>query len=439
MQILSKRARLTSLMWRMLSRYGRIKYRYLLPLYRLFGESPEQRKARGTATTTLRGARALARVINRPQYPAQLKTVTARIEKSKGAVIFLPSIGWNVVNIQRTQHLAREFARQGYVAIFDSSDSYDDVSGIKELEPNLFLVRDSSDALSEIENPILWAFTYNYSSRDVYPASTRTIYDWIDDFNVFQFDREFLERNHERALKEASVIVSVARRLHEQVVVSRPDAIYLPNAVDYEHFANQRLAVPNDPDIPHSWLRRKPLAGYYGVMAEWFDYELLNTVAGLRPDWNFLLIGPVYDNSLRDSGGALLKHDNVKWIGSRDYQTLPEYLSLFDVATIPFVINDITLATSPLKLYEYFAGGKPVVTTPMPECQAFSEVHIARTPEEFSLALDAARTEGGDPRFREVMQRLGQENSWASRLEKLVSQLERSKHPSEKRRSTGDI
>lgn len=408
----------------MLSGYGRIKYRYLLPIYRLFGQAPDQRKATGTTTKTLRGAQAVARALNRPQYLAQLKTVTARIEKSKGAVIFLPSIGWNVVNTQRTQHLAREFARQGYVSIFDSSDSYDDVSGVKEVEPNLFLIRESDNALTEIKNPILWAFTYNYQRRDVYPASTRIVYDWIDDFEVFHFDREFLEGNHERALKEASVVASVARRLHDRVVASRPDALYLPNGVEYDHFANDSVALPKDPEISPSWLNEKPLAGYYGVMAHWFDYELLDAVARLRPDWNFLLIGPVYDNSLRDSGQTLLKNSNVKWIGARDYQIIPQYLKLFDVALIPFKINDITLATSPLKLYEYFAGGKPVVTTPMPECQAFPEVHIARIPEEFSLGLDAARAEARDPGFRQVMQRLGQENSWTSRVENLLKHLQ---------------
>ena len=422
----SLRAKLSSLIWRLLTRYGRIKYRYLLPFYRLFGLLPREREAGGTLkpSKTLRGAQALVRLFNRPFYLDQLATVTARLEKSKGVVIFLPSVGWDIVNTQRTHHLAREFARQGYVAIFDSSNSYDDVSGLKEIAPNLFLFRGSDNALPAIPDPILWGFTYNFDRRDAYPASARTVYDWIDEFEVFHFDHSFLERNHERALKEASMVVSVARRLHERAAAARPDALYLPNGVEYDHFANKSVPLPDDAAIDPSWRSGKPLAGYYGAMADWFDYDLLTAVARLRSDWNFLLIGPMYDNSLRERGRWLLKQSNVRWIGPRDYQKLPGYLRLFDVAMIPFAINNITLATSPLKLYEYFAGGKPVVTTPMPECQAFSEVHIARDAEEFSRALDAAGAQGRDTQFCERMQRLGRENSWASRVQEVLEHLQ---------------
>ena len=233
-----------------------------------------------------------------------------------------------------------------------------------------------------------------------------------------------LERNHQRALEEASLVLTVARSLHDRVIATRPDAIYLPNGVDYDHFATTAAPL-DDPDTPESWLSGKPLAGYYGAMADWFDYDLLSAVADLRPDWNFILIGPMYDNSLRDFGSSLLKHANVRWIGARDYQTLPQYLQLFDVAMIPFVINNITRATSPLKLYEYFAGGKPVVATPLPECQAFSEVHIVENAEEFSRALDLARVEGQTAQVKDRLGQLGKENSWTERVKLVLEHLDK--------------
>ncbi|HKG23897.1 MAG TPA: glycosyltransferase, partial [Blastocatellia bacterium] len=159
------------------------------------------------------------------------------------------------------------------------------------------------------------------------------------------------------------------------------------------------------------------------ALAEWFDYGLLDEVAGLRPDWNFLLIGPVYDLGLRERGRTMLKRQNVRWIGRRAYETLPGYLNLFDVAIIPFVINAITLATSPLKLYEFFAAGKPVVTTRMPECEAFPEVHAVAGAREFSEALEQALAEGQDSLFRDRLRRLGRENSWAARVETVLQRL----------------
>jgi glycosyltransferase involved in cell wall biosynthesis len=424
-------ARITSLIWRFLTAYGRIKYRYLLPAYRMFGLLPGQRKAESTArpSTTIRGAQALIRALN-PKIPLELGGIAERVEKSKGAVIFLPSTGWEIVNSQRIHHLAREFARQGYLAIFDSSNSYDDVNGFKEIEPNLFLFRGSQDVLSKIAQPILWTLTYNFDRRDTYAASARTVYDWIDDFDVFHFDRTFLEVNHQRALSEATLVVTVARRLHDRASISRPGALYLPNGVEYEHFANESISPADDSDIDPTWRSGKPLAGYYGAMAEWFDYDLLAAVARLRSDWNFLLIGPMYDNSLREQGRSLLECPNVRWIGQRAYQSLPAYLRLFDVAMIPFAINNITLATSPLKLFEYFAGGKPVVTTAMPECVLFPEVVIARNVEEFSLSLDNARAQGQDPQFRNRMRSLGRENSWTSRVRSVLEHLGNKNQPS---------
>ncbi|HYP26429.1 MAG TPA: glycosyltransferase [Blastocatellia bacterium] len=424
MRVLPKRyaAKLDSLLWRSLNSYGRIKYRYLLPAYRALGLLKES-KGSDAPSGTLKRAGAISRMLNPVEadhYARQLSAVIERVKSSEGAVIFLPSIGWEIPLAQRPHHLAREFARRGYVVIFDSSSSYDDVNGFREVEPNLFLFRGPEGVLPRVPDPLLWVFTHNYDSRKRYPTSARTVYDWIDDFKVFPYDRAFLEANHAAALKEATLVTSVALRLHERARASRPDAIYLPNAVEYQRFADERAAVPDDPEVEALRREGKPIAGYYGAMAEWFDYGLVDELARLRPDWNFLLIGPVYDLGLREHGQTMLKRRNIRWLGRRPYETLPGYLRLFDVAMIPFAINDITLATSPLKLYEFFAAGKPVVTTRMPECEAFPEVQAASGAREFSEALDRSLDRAGDPEFRERLRRLGRENSWAARVETVI-------------------
>src|SRR6202008_155375 len=148
----------------------------------------------------------------------------------------------------------------------------------------------------------------------------------------------------------------------------------------------------------------------YGALARWFDAPLLDAVARENPDWRFVLIGQELDQSL--AGEPLLQRENVRWLGPRDYETLPGYLASFDVATIPFRINPITLSTSPLKLFEYFAAGKAVVTTPMPECEAFPGVEIAADASAFSSALKRARERGKDSGFRERLRALGRANSW---------------------------
>ena len=143
----------------------------------------------------------------------------------------------------------------------------------------------------------------------------------------------------------------------------------------------------------------------------------------LRPDWSFVLVGPNHEGGL--SGARALGRRNVIWTGARDYQSLPAYSAAFDVAMIPFRVDPITAATSPLKLYEYFAAGLPVVATPMPECESFPEVRIVRSALELSEALDAARAEAADPAFVEGLRALGRRNAWSARVSEVLGRLER--------------
>jgi GT2 family glycosyltransferase len=358
----------------------------------------------------------------RAQSGPTLAEVCARVRDSKGVVIFLPSIGWKVQLFQRPQQLAREFARQGWVAVFDCSNAADLVSGFAEVETNLFLYKGPEDQLHQLPSPLLWTFTYNFERTSTYPETARTVYDWIDDLAVFPHEAAFLRENHARALREATYVASVSRRLHEQLRAVRPDALYLPNGVEAERFAAPG-APPADRALARIRRQGKPIAGYYGALASWFDYDLLDRVARMRPDWNFVLIGPNFDDSL--TGQPLLSRANVTWLGPRPYETLPGYLRLFDVALIPFLINDITLATSPLKLFEYFAGGKPVITTPLPECQVFPEVLITRNAEELAQSLDRARQLGQDEEHVLKLRELARANSWTKRVQQTLAHMER--------------
>jgi glycosyltransferase involved in cell wall biosynthesis len=352
-----------------------------------------------------------------------LAEVLDRIEGSKGAVVFLPSIGWNVHLFQRPHHLARAFARDGYVAIFDSTNVEDELYGFVEVEPNLFLFRGPASLLRRLPRPTLWTLAYNYHEAARYPGAAAVVYDWIDDLSVFtDHDAELLRVNHERALGEATVVASVARMLHERTLGRRPDAVYVPNAVDVEHFgADVDAAAPDDPTVSRWRAEGKPIAGYYGALARWFDYDLLEEAARRRPDWNFLLIGPDYDGSLRRAG--LLRRPNVAWIGPRPYAALPAYLARFDVAMIPFRLNPITVATSPLKLYEYFAGGRPVVATALPECAAYPEVDIVGSAAELAAALDVARAKGRDPVASARLRAVAASNSWNERVRRVEDAL----------------
>ncbi|MCU0292652.1 MAG: glycosyltransferase [Thermoanaerobaculaceae bacterium] len=351
-----------------------------------------------------------------------LPEVLHRVEASRGVVVFLPSIGWDIVLYQRPHHLARCFAEAGFVSVFASGSRRPfGTDGFREVAPNLLVHTGPLAELRSLPRPLLWAFTYNYHLRDTLPDAAGVVYDWIDDLSVFPHPQRLLARNHARALGEATVVTSVARRLHEQALAERPDALYVPNGVEVGRFAPGVAPEVSEPALDRLRASGKPVLGYYGALASWFDYELLRQVATLRPDWELLLVGPRHDASSDRS--PLWACPNVTWLGPREYRLLPAFVDRFDVACIPFKINQISVSTSPLKLFEYFSAGKPVITTAMPECQAFPEVFVAHDAAGFGAALDEARLAGRRPDYLARLATLAAESSWRQRVETVTSRL----------------
>jgi glycosyltransferase involved in cell wall biosynthesis len=163
----------------------------------------------------------------------------------------------------------------------------------------------------------------------------------------------------------------------------------------------------------------RPIAGYYGALAKWFDYRLLKSVAVLLPNWYFILIGLDYDGSVNRS--RVLEYPNILWLGSKPYEKIPSYLKYFDVATIPFRLNEITHATSPLKLYEYMAAGKPIVTTAMNECQKYPPVLIAKDANDFALKLENSLSMRSDQAYQNSLCEWAEKNTWEQRAAQILS------------------
>jgi hypothetical protein len=347
--------------------------------------------------------------------------VTERIVGSRGVVVFLLNIEWYIHLFQRPQQLAQAFARLGYTVIYDNSNQ--GKAGWEEIEPRLFLYNGPPEVLHQLPDPLVWSLTYNWDRAAAYPEGTRTLYDWIDDLDVFDgYDLNKLERLHEMAMEQASITSASARSLLAKASGKRPDTLYLPNAVEFEHFANWNVSSPAHPSLQRFLAHGRPIAGYYGAIARWMDYDLLTEVARRRRDWSFLLIGPAYDQSAKNR--PLFSLPNVEWVTAQPYQDLPRWLQSCDVAMIPFVVNDITISTSPLKLFEFLAGGKPVVCSQMPEVVAFSEVHPYCDAEGMSKALDLALADSKNPEIRHRLRQRGEENSWLARARAVAERLE---------------
>lgn len=340
-------------------------------------------------------------------------------------IVFLPGVEWDLPLFQRPQQMASAFARLGCLVLYCEPNYSKSAAGIHQVEERLYRCQVPLGILDRVENPVAIVFTYNRSFIS-YLRQPRVVYEYIDDLEVFPYDQQELKRNHADLCRSATVVAATAERLLEEVQQVRPDAILCPNGVDYHHFEPARDPDSSPPsDLVSILAHGKPVIGYYGALARWFDYELMVQVASQRPDLSFLLIGPDYDGTLPNSG--LLDHPNVTWLGVRPYTDLPNYLACFDVATIPFKMNDITHATSPLKLFEYMAGRKPVVVTAMHESGRLEGVLTASTADEFSAQIDRALELQNNPDYIAMVDEVARENTWDVRAEQILQALSQQK------------
>lgn len=377
-------------------------------------------------TTRVRLARArfALRAAAAADFVPEIRSVLARHPGAAPVVVFAPSVEWDIPLFQRPQHLADALSRCGALVFYVEPEHSIRPVGVEAQGERLYVANVPVEAFGFLGRPIVFTLCWNRHRLQAF-GSPRIVYDHIDALEVFPFPQEKLRADHAALLESAELVLATARSLHEEVRATRPDSLYCPNGVDYDHFAAPRSRADVTPPrelLPILSLGR-PIAGYYGALADWFDYDLIRGVARVCPGWSFVLIGPDHDGSLPSS--RLLAEDNVVWLGPRPYAELPRYLRFFDVAAIPFRLNRITHATSPLKLFEYMAAGRPVVATPMREIAAYDGVLAAEDVDGFAACLGEALSLGADPAYRARLDRVARENTWRARVELILAGLER--------------
>jgi hypothetical protein len=223
---------------------------------------------------------------------------------------------------------------------------------------------------------------------------------------------------HQRLLADETnvVVASVADVLDQEVARARKTGhAVVTNGVDLAPFlAAKRETAGLRADFAAVAAKGRPIIGYYGSLAAWFDYPLLQKIAEDRPDWEVVTIGPDLDGSSAALGAPPA---NLHILPGMDYGDIPRHGAWFDVGLVPFVINDITRATSPLKVFEYMALGMPIVSTPMPECRKYKSILIGEDHGDFLAKLSAALDLRGDDRYRSLLAEEARANCWTTKAE----------------------
>lgn len=268
---------------------------------------------------------------------------------------------------------------------------------------------------------IYWTYLPNTVDLPA-PGDPLLVYDCADEHTAFPgfIKKETVAAMEKELFGRADVSLTSAGELYKSKKDHAPDLILAPNGADVSHF--NKALQPELEVAPEIASLPRPVAGYIGAVSQWLDQELLASAARAHPEWSLVLIGPI------DTDVAVLQAlPNVHLLGRKSYLTLPSYLKGLDLALIPFKINELTRGVNPVKLYEYLAAGKPVISSDLPEVRPFQPVvAIYRNQPEF-LAKMEAELAGDSPQKAAARLQLAQENSWQARVAVIEEEIDRRK------------
>jgi glycosyltransferase involved in cell wall biosynthesis len=255
-------------------------------------------------------------------------------------------------------------------------------------------------ATALVQLPFWWPLLRRARREFAWPV----VYDCMDLHTGFSTNTGAMMENEDDLLRSADLVAVSSKILETRARAVNPHVLMVRNGCDYDHFASA------------SGVRGpRPTVGYYGAISDWFDTELLASVAKRSPDLDFVLVGSTYGADV----SVLHRLSNVRFIGERPYDEIPGWVGAFDVCIIPFRRIPLTEATNPVKAYEIFAAGKPLVSVDLPELREFeSLVRFANDPETFEREIRAALAED-DPSQAGRRRAFASRHTWAVRQESL--------------------
>ena len=370
------------------------------------------------------------------------------VRKENSADIFIFGITSFDYRYQRPQHFASQLSQKGHrVFYIESEFVYPSVgrSGypailVDKIDVNLYKIKLTSsknyfiyqDTASNRDLTLMFeslkllikeAAIINPLVKIDHPFWTpladklgiTTVYDCMDEHGGFKETGEGPKTNEIKLIKNADLVLASSDLLLKRILkIRKRETLLLKNAGEYSHFSQaqtRKLPIPNDIKG-----LKGPIIGYYGAVADWLDTDILEQLAKDYPNASIVVIGRIQNDIIR----SLADHyPNLHLLDEKPYAKLPSYLQMFDVCIIPFKINALIKATNPVKIYEYFAAGKPVVNTPIPELKVFNSLlYQAATPLKFSLEVGKALKEKSLT-LSTKRQQVARANTWTKRIDLL--------------------
>lgn len=356
-------------------------------------------------------------------------------------LICFSHLRWGFV-YQRPQHLLSRFAKHTRVFFFEEPIMHNspDKLSIKNESKNLFVVvphlqQHSNECIIQRQKLLLnhlissmklnqyfsWYYTPMALPFTEHLSPEFVVFDCMDELSAFKFAPAELKSREKQLLEKADVVFTGGHSIFEAKKDQHSNIHPFPSSIDKNHFGLARTIKKEPADqaaIPH------PRFGFAGVIDERLDIDLVRQVATEKPDWHFVMIGPV----VKIDPASLPDLPNIHYFGGKDYKELPNYISGWDVAIIPFAMNESTKFISPTKTPEYLAGGKPVISTPIKDVVhpygANKLVHIASSPSEFIECGEKELRKRSRKTWLNKVDNFLAGNSWDRTWSQMVRQIE---------------
>lgn len=400
----------------------------------------------------IRNASAVSKEFSKKSWKEKWTTILEKeivprkiiLSKEQKSIYFDYNPGWYVFEkmVQRPTQLASALASLGMPYFYRensfSAEAVDHgcpISGYREITPDLYLTDDINFIFNNKEEMILHLYStaLDISHQNIYREHVENggiiLYEYIDalhdDLHLSGISTEYMKL-HQYLIKNKSVIVvATADNLYSEVVNVRSSSknVYLvTNGVVMEDFAPKDRSQSEIPaKLKEIISLGKPIIGYYGAFASWVDFELIKEAAQKAPEFSFLYIAKDCDGTVQSQNLGI--YDNIFLLENVPYQELIELSAYFDVATIPFKVNQVTESTSPVKLFEYMAAQHPIVTTNLPECRKYKSCLIAKNVDEYVAQLRKAIELKNNSDYKAILKKEAQENTWKNKAQEMLSAI----------------
>ena len=375
-------------------------------------------------------AREFPKTTNQPRIKSRSSERTPGAVPGTPDLVCFSHLRWDFV-YQRPQHLLSRCARDRRVffveePIFDNGSMHLDIQerdgGVQVVVPHLpdglrsevattAVLKEMIGRLfveHSIREYVFWYYTPLALNFTKHFSPVTSIYDCMDELSAFKGAHSRLVDFEQGLFKRVDLVFTGGQSLYEAKRNAHKDVHAFPSSIDVSHFGKARTITTDPPgqaDIPH------PRLGFFGVIDERFDIELLDAVATQRPHWHFVMIGPV----VKIDPNILPQHANIHYLGSKKYEELPNYLAGWDIALLLFARNESTRFISPTKTPEYLAAGKPVISTSIRDVvRPYGEMKLVRIADS---AVDFIRA------AEEFLSQDEKNSDWLERVDNFLADI----------------